>query len=117
MRRGGHQDQLHEFVLIDDLPRRGGEILADPERRGIGHLDFEPAFATFEIGQQIVQPFDQVFPAAFDSCAKNLRVRQNKIAGRHRVDELSRIEIHFLSGFVVEALDVADGRLQPPGAE
>ena len=86
-------DQLHQIVLVDDLARRGGDVLAELERRHVGHLDRQAALAALQIVEQVLQSVDQVLAAAFDRRAQHLGVGQHEIRRRHRVDELARVEI------------------------
>jgi hypothetical protein len=44
---------------------------------------------------------------------QHLRVGHGEVGGRHRVDELARIELDLLGGLVVDALDFLHSALQP----
>ena len=48
-------DQLHQVVLVDDLARRDGDVLAELERVHVGHLDAQLAAAALEVGEQVVE--------------------------------------------------------------
>ena len=48
-------DQLHQVVLEDHLAGRGGDVLADLEGLGVGHLDAQLAVAALDVLEQIVQ--------------------------------------------------------------
>ena len=47
--------QLDQVILVDDLARRRGNILADLERRHVGHRDRQPALAALEVVEQVLQ--------------------------------------------------------------
>ncbi len=99
-RLGGRRvlDQMHQGVLVHHLAGRQGDVLADAERFGVGHLDAQVAAAALEIGEQVVQALDQVLAAGLGSLAQHLGIGQQEVARAHRVDELAGIEIDFLRG-------------------
>ena len=106
-------DQLDQIVLVDDLARRRRDVLADLERRHVGHADMQPALAALEIVEQVLQPVQQVLAAAFDRRAQHLGIGHHEIRRRQRVDELARIEIDLARGALVEPFDLLDRALHP----
>ena len=113
LRRRRVLDQLHQVVLVDHRARRGGDVLADREGLGVGHLDRQLALAALQILQQVVQALHQVLAAGLDGGAQHLRIGHDEVGRRHRVDELAGIEIHLLGGLVVQPVDLAHRRLHP----
>ncbi len=109
--------QLDQLVLVDDLARRGGDVLADLERRHVGHRDREPAFAAFEIVEQVLQAVQQILAAAIDRRAQHLGIGHQEIRRRDRVDELPCIEIDLPRGALVEPFDILDRALQAAGGQ
>src|SRR5207253_656018 len=75
------------------LARCRRDVLADLERRDVGHRDRQPALAALEIAKQVLQPIQQVFTAALDCCAQHLGICHDKVRRRDRVNELPRVEI------------------------
>ena len=88
-------------------------MLADLEGLHVGLPDGERALAALEIGQQVLQALQQVLALALDRRLHDLRVGHGEVGGRHRVDELARIEVDLLRGLVVDAFDLLHGVLQP----
>ena len=106
-------DQLHQIVLKDHLAGRERQVLAQLERLEVGHLDREAAFAPRQILEQVVESVQQIRAAALQRGAQDLRIGRHEVAGRHRVDELTGVEIDLLLGLVVEALELVDRIDQP----
>ncbi len=67
--------------------------------------------------QQVVEALHQVLAAAFDRGAQHLGIGHHEIRGRHRVDELPRIEVDLLRGLVVETVHLLHRRLHPARGE
>ena len=53
------------------------------------------------------KPFTRFSAAALDRGAQDFRIGQHEIAGRHRIDELARIEIDLARRLLVQSLDIA----------
>jgi len=107
-------DQLHQVVLIDHLARRGGDVPADVESVGIGHLDREVSLAALQVVQQVSEPFQQVLPTGFRGRAQHVRVGHREIRRRHRVQELTCVKVDLRRGLFVQSLDVTH-RVAHPG--
>jgi hypothetical protein len=76
--------QLHHVGLEDDLARRGGDVLAQLEGGGVGHLDAQVAVTFFDVAQQVVEALDQVLAVALDRLAEDFRVGQREVGRRQR---------------------------------
>ena len=107
-------DKLNQIILIDHLTRRHGDVFAQHEGVGIGHLDAQLAVAVFHIVEQVFQATHQIFAAAVDGRPQDIGVGHGEVAGRHGIDELSGVELNLLGGLFVDTLDIADRRLHPP---
>ena len=60
--------QLHDLIAEHHLARGGGNIFADDET--VSRLaDGKLALAALDIGQEIVQPLDQIFAVGSDGGA------------------------------------------------
>jgi hypothetical protein len=88
--------QLHHVGLEDDLARRGGDVLAQLEGGGVGHLDAQVAVTFFDVAQQVVEALDQVLAVALDRLAEDFRVGQREVGRRQRVDVLTGVEVDLL---------------------
>ena len=104
----GVLDELHQVVFEHDRALRGGDILTDGELRIVGHADGELAFAALQIGQQVVQPVDQILALGFERRAQHFRIGCREIGRRHRVDPLSGKEFHLVGGAIVETFGFRD---------
>jgi hypothetical protein len=109
--------QLHHVVLEDDLARRGGDVLAQLEGRGVGHLDAQAAAAVFDVAQQVVEALDEVLAVALDRLAEDFRVGQREVGRGQRVDVLAGVEVDLLLGLVVQAVDAGHGVVDVTGGD
>ncbi len=107
--------QLHHLVLVDDLARRRREIFAYAEVFEIGHLDIELAVVAIQVLQHVRRPLQQVLALAFDGRLEDFGIGRREVGGRHRVDELTGIELHLIGRVGVKPLDPADRRLHALG--
>ena len=105
--------QLHQVVLIDHLARAERQIGADLERLEVGHLDREPTFAPRQILEQVIEAVQQIGAATLQGGAQDLRIGRHEVAGRHRIDELTGVELDLPPGLVVETLELVDRIDQP----
>ena len=94
--RGRILDQLHQIVLMHDLARCCGDVLADFEGLVIAHLNLGHAVAAFQIGQKVFQPFDQIFALSFGCCAQDFGIGQPEIIGRGGVQKQTRVKFDLL---------------------
>src|ERR1700730_6110032 len=113
LRRRMVLNKLQQVVFIDDLPGCDGNVVADPERLHIGHFDREAPFAALEVVQQIFQPIDQVFAAAFDGLSQYFGIGDQKVGRCDRIDKLACIELDLTCSVLINALNVAHRILQP----
>ena len=107
-------DELHQVVLINHLPRRDRDVLADAERLHVGHLDREASLAALEVLEQILQPVEQVLALALDRRPQGFGIGHQEIGRGERVDKLARIEIHLAGSALVDSFDIANRALHPP---
>src|SRR6185437_14164444 len=98
-------DQLHQLVLVDDLPRRRGDVYAELERLAVGHRYPELAVAALDVVEEVVQALDQVLAAACDGFAEHFGIGQREVGRRQRIDVLAGEEIDFFLRVLVETLD------------
>ena len=104
-------NQLDQFVLIDHLPRRRGQIAPDLEGRAVGHVDVQPPTAAFQIVQKVAETVQQAAAIGFKETLTRGRVQRQVIAGRQRAEQLPRIEPHAQTVLVTlgQGLDQAVG--------
>ena len=108
--------QLHDRVAEHHLARSGGDILADHET--VGRLaDGQLALAALDIGQQIVQPLDQIFPIGGDGGLQHLGIGEREVGGGQRIGELAGIEGHAAALARVQAVQLAHHLLHRIGGE
>ena len=110
-------DKLHQIILINNLARRDGDILAHLELAFIRHADAKIALSAFEVGQQIGQALQQILATGFGSTTQHFRISQGEIRGAHRIHELAGIKIHLLRGFLIQPLGVMHQALHIAGRE
>ena len=99
-------DQLHQIILINNLARRDGDILAHLELAFIRHADAKVALPAFKVGQQIGQALQQILATGLRRAAQHFRIGHSEIRGAHRIHELAGVEIHLLRGFFIQPLGV-----------
>ena len=85
----------------------------DLESAGIGLLQAQWTFALTERIHQVAVPLLEVLTLGLDGFPHHRRVGGDEIAGRHGIGELACVELDLLGGLVVEAVDIAHGRLHP----
>ena len=117
LRRRGVLDELDEVVLEHDLARRDADVLTELERLHVGHLDVEAPLAVLEVGQEVLQPVEQVLAVRFDRGAQHLGVGHDEVCGREGVGELARIEVHLARGRLVEPVGFAHHVGEPAGRQ
>ena len=83
-------DQFHHPVAVNDLPRRGGDILAQTESAVIGQPHEHLALIGLDIGDQILQPLDQRLTLGGDGAFQRVGIGGQEIRGCHHVDDLAR---------------------------
>ncbi len=110
-------DQLDQFALPDYLAGADGDILANREGIGIGHLDGQLALAPFHVVEHVLQAAHQVFALAFDCLAQHFRIGGDKVGWRHGIGELTGIEIHLLGVFRAQSVHVVHRVMHPAGSE
>ena len=98
-------DELHQLVLEHDLARRGGDVVADPERLLVGHLDAQLTVALVEVLEQVLQPLHQVGAAGFHRLAQHLRIGEREVRRRERIDVLAGEEVDLLLRLVGQAVE------------
>ena len=99
-------DQLHQIILIDNLARCHGDILAHLELAFIRHADAQIPLPAFQVGQQIGQALQQILATRLRRAAQHFRIGQGEIRGAHRIHELAGVEFHLLRGFLIQPLGV-----------
>ncbi len=91
IRRRRILQQLHDLIAEHHLARGGGNILPDDET--VSRLaDGKLAMAALDIGQEIVQPLDQILAIGSDGGLEHIGVGQGEIGGGQRVGELAGIK-------------------------
>ena len=97
-------DQLDQVVLENDLARRRGDVLAELEGLGVGHLDAQLAVARSMSRSRLLRPLTRFWPWLLTVSRNTVRVGQREVRRRQRVDELAGEKLIFF-WVVVEALD------------
>ena len=110
-------DQLHQIILINNLARRDGDILAHLELAFIRHADAKIALPTFKVGQQIGQALQQILATRLRRAAQHFWIGHSEIRGAHRIHELAGIKIHLLRGFLIQPFGVMHQALHIAGRE
>ena len=98
-------DELQQVVLEHDLAGRGGDVVADPERLLVAHLDAQLPVALVEVLEQVLQALHQVGAARLHRLAEHLRVGDREVRRRQRVDVLPGEEVDLLLRLVGQTLD------------
>ncbi len=80
----------------------------------VGHADAQLPFALLDVGEQVVQPLDQVVAARGHGLAQHLRVGGGEIGWRQRVHVLAREEGDLLLRVLGQALDAGHRVLDVP---
>jgi hypothetical protein len=106
LRRRVELQQLDQLVLEHHLARRDGDVPAQLEGGGVGHLDAQLAVALLDVAQQVVEALEQVLAVRLHRLAEDLRVGQGEVRGRQGVDVLAREEVHLLLGLDRQPFDI-----------
>src|SRR5215831_16668771 len=98
-------NQLHQFVLIDDLARGGGDILTQAKSLHVSHSNREPSVAALQIVKKVLQAAQQVLPPGLKSCGQNLWIGRDEVGWGQGIDKLARVEIDLVRCRLVHVLD------------
>ena len=109
--------ELDQVVLEHHLARRGGDVLAEFEGVGVGHLDAQLAVAFLDVAQQVVEALEQVLAVRLDGLAEDLGVGHGEIRRRERIDELAGEEVDLLLAVLVQTVDATNRVVDVAGGD
>ena len=109
-------DQLHDVVLEHHLAPGHRQVAAQTESLAVGHAHLQLlAITARQILEQVVQPLDQVLAAGVDRLPQRLRIGQQEIRWRQRIDVLTGVEIDLFRRFVIESVNPGQRVMQVTG--
>jgi len=96
-------NELQQFILKDDLARRGGEVAAKLEGGGVGLADLHQIARVLEILGEKIGAVQKITAVRDDRFAQDLRVGREEIRRRIGARVLAKIELGAVTLSRVEA--------------
>ena len=93
-------NELHEVILVHHLAVGGGEVFSQLKGRHIGLCNLKRfKRALFQVTHEVLNAFKHALPFGFEDFFTHIRVREQVISWRDRVNILTSVKLYLFRRF------------------